>query len=87
MKILKTVLSNTEPSIKDALWLKPVDGGFQFFVLDGTWKAMKEADPQALNAVEDAEASIVGTSDDTSSDMTLYGLKAYIDAQIEGLDG
>lgn len=33
----------------------------------------------------DAANAVVGTDSDTPDDMTLKGLKAYVDAQIEGL--
>jgi hypothetical protein len=49
-------------------------------------------DDRSANTINGAKATanyfagqVLGTDGDTSSDMTLYGLKAYIDEQIAGL--
>lgn len=40
---------------------------------------------EQAGAAEAVQEAITGTATDTSSDMTLYGLKAYVDEQIEAL--
>lgn len=95
MKILKVALSNEAPNMKDVLWLKPVSGGFALYALDGSWKPLKLVDDNNTAKISDdtvAEATsavkseLLGTSADAATEMTLYGVKAYVDAQIAGLD-
>lgn len=40
---------------------------------------------EEAGAADAVKAEVVGTSSDASTDMTLYGLKAYVDEQIEAL--
>lgn len=117
MKIYKLVMGNKAPGMKDALWLKPVPGGFTLHCLDGgKWLPIKLMDDNETSSVVDdivddmknktdkvkgatngnlaalnskgnltdsgAKASDfapLGTDQDGSNDMTLYGLKAYVD--------
>lgn len=72
-------ISNEAPNVKNSCaWLKPVNGGYVLYVLDNGWKP--------LNLVEDKLSAVVGTASDSSEDMTLYGLKAYIDKQIAAIE-
>lgn len=85
MKILKPVLSADAPNIKDALWIQPTKEGLEIKALDnGTWKsvAVKAENTVDLSALK---KEILGTKNDKSSAQTLYGLKKYIDEQIEAL--
>jgi hypothetical protein len=60
----KIVTSNEAPSVKDAIWKKPVEGGFTLYGLDGgLWKALKLVDdngtPQDFdNVIVKAEKAI-----------------------------
>lgn len=113
----KIIMSNGAPGVKDALWMKPVTGGFTLYCLDGgKWLPIKLMDDNETSATIDdvvddmkdkadkvksatnghlaalnskgnltdsgAKASDfapLGTAQDGSNDMTLYGLKAYVD--------
>lgn len=112
MKKIDLYISNNAPSVKEgAAWLKPVEGGFVLYVLNGGWKPLKlvddkntqsEGDDTVQNLIgsvrdaktantingakayaKDAADAVLGTASDTSADMTLYGLKAYIDSKTE----
>lgn len=96
MKLLKVALSNDVPSVRDVLWLRPVSGGFALYALfNGKWNPVKVMDDNGTVQPGDdtvakydeygAAAAVLGTDSDTSEDMTLYGLKAYIDAEIAAL--
>ena len=110
MKLYKVVISKEAPALRDALWAKPVSGGFVLYLLDnGKWNPLKVVDDAGTSSLADdtiqnligsvqdeptantingAKAlanSIVGTSDDTAEDLTLNGLKKYIDAAIQNL--
>lgn len=58
MKILQVALSNEAPNVKDALWLKPVDGGFVMYVLDGGWKPLKMVNDGGTSALNDDKAKV-----------------------------
>lgn len=120
MKICKLAISNEAPSLRDAMWAKPISGGFALYLLDGgTWKPVKVMDdnstPQtgddtAINVKNKADkvsgatngnlASLnskgnlqdsgkalsdlapMGTEDDSYDDLTLLGVKKYVDYAI-----
>ena len=89
MKLLKVALSKEAPNMRDVLWLKPVTGGVALYALfDGKWNPVKLMNDNGTVAEYDeygAAAAVLGTDTDSSTDMTLYGLKAYIDSEIAGL--
>ena len=94
MKKVDLYISVTAPNIKNGAWLQPVTGGYVLYILDGDWKPLKLVDDNSTASTSDdvvaettaaVKAEIVGTAEDTSSDMTLNGLKAYVDEQIAGL--
>jgi hypothetical protein len=85
MRILKPVFSAEAPNIKDALWIQPTNDGLEVKALDnGKWKSavIKVENKVDLSALK---KEILGTKNDKSSAITLYGLKKYIDEQIEAL--
>ncbi len=54
MQFLKSVISLQAPAVRDALWIKPVDGGFVLYVLSGgKWKPLKLVDDNATPATKD----------------------------------
>ena len=89
MKILKPVFSTDAPNIKDALWIQPTKDGLEVKALDnGKWKsAAIKIENKVENKVDLSalKKEILGTKNDKPSAMTLYGLKKYIDEQIEAL--
>lgn len=85
MKILKPVLSADAPNIKDALWIQPTQDGLEVKALDnGKWKSavIKAESKVDLGALK---KDILGNKNDKSSTLSLYGLKKYIDEQIQAL--
>lgn len=85
MRILKPVFSTDAPNIKDALWIQPTKDGLEVKALDnGQWKSatIKVESKVDLSALK---KEILGNKNDKSSALTLYGLKKYIDEQIEAL--
>ena len=89
MKILKPVFSADAPNIKDALWIQPTKDGLEVKALDnGKWKSVViKIENKVENKVDllALKEGILGTKNDKSSAMTLYGLKKYIDEQVEAL--
>ena len=86
MKILKPVFSADAPNIKDALWIQPTKEGLEIKALDiGKWKSaiIKVENKVDLGTLK---KDILGNKNDKSSTLSLYGLKKYIDEQIEALD-
>ena len=94
--IKNTYISPLQPTVREGIWLKPVDGGFVAYVIDGGLvKPLKLVNDNGTATTSDdsvakydaygAAAAVLGTDTDSSTDMTLYGLKAYIDAEIESL--
>ena len=47
------VLSPTEPSQTDVLWVKPMGGGVVFYLFDGTWKPLKLVDSKSTSITSD----------------------------------
>lgn len=91
MKVLKPVYSIEAPNVKDALWLKPKGNGFSLHVFDGGWKPLNMAnidttDCEKAGAAKAVKKEIIGTSKDKPTAMTLNGLKAYIDEQIDAIE-
>lgn len=77
MKILKAVLSKGAPGIKDALWIKPVDGGVTLYVQNGGWKPLKVVD----------DKSTVNTGDDKPKNvLTVSNIQALTTKQCEALN-
>ncbi len=89
MKILKPVFSADAPNIKDALWIQPTKDGLEVKALDnGKWKsAVIKIENRVENKIDLSalKKEILGTKNDKSSAITLYGLKKYVDEQIEAL--
>lgn len=81
MKLLRVALSYQEPNVRDALWLKPVDGGFALYILDGGWKPVKVVnDNNTATLIDDTVQDLVGKSTDSSSKDTINGAKKYAEA-------
>ena len=89
MKILKPVFSADAPNVKDALWIQPTQDGLEVKALDnGKWKsAVIKVENKVENKVDLTALKkwVLGNKNDKSSALTLYGLKKYIDEQIEAL--
>ena len=79
MTILKPVYSRTAPNLRDALWLKPVDGGFAAYVLEGgTWVPQKPMDDNnTASEGDDVVQDLIGSVQDTATSNTINGAKAY----------
>ena len=91
MRFYKTVISNEAPNVKDALWIKPITGGFLINMLEkGGWRPLKldngsgaAASYDAAGAADAVGVEVTGTDTDDKTKLTLYGLKAYIQ-EVEG---
>lgn len=88
MKYLKVVCSNTAPGVKDALWLKPIDGGFALYALNGGWKPVKaESVEEPVDNSEEIAQSLIGSVQDKKAANTINGAKAYADDAVSALKG
>lgn len=76
---LTPIISDTAPSQKNVLWIKPVSGGFTLYIKDsGRWLAMKQMDDQGTSQlVDDTVQNLVGSVQDTKTANTINGAKAY----------
>ena len=83
MKKVDLYISSSAPSVnKGAAWLKPVNGGFALYVLDGGWKPLKLVDDKGTHSegddtVEDIKTELIGSVQDDASVNTINGAKAY----------
>ena len=51
---LNVIISREAPSVRNSLWLKPVDGGFTLYALfNGKWQTMKLVDDAETPKVSD----------------------------------
>lgn len=78
---LNAIISSAAPRVKNALWIKPVEGGFAIYAkFNGKWQPLKMVDDGGTPSVADDEIatmdSIIGTSEDTPEDNTINGAKA-----------
>ena len=94
MKKLQAVLSKEAPTMKDALWIKPVDGGVSIKVLVGNkWCSLKVEDDPVEEAFEKEGAAaamkteIIGSVKDKKSANTINGAKAYADNKANTIIG
>lgn len=95
MRTYKVVISKEAPSIKDALWAQPVEGGFALYILYcGKWTPMvlmDDNDTAALvdDAVADStkklKSTLIGKNNDTKSSNTINGAKKYADDAVANL--
>jgi hypothetical protein len=86
MKKLDLYISSVAPNVRDGAWLKPVEGGYILQILDGGWKEVNLVNTKKEAPIVTNDKKLLGTPKDTSKSMTLYGLKAYIDEQLAGLE-
>ncbi len=101
MFTVKTYVSERKPSVQSGLWLKPVEGGVEGYVISGNCLLPLKLiggqaeskdyvgsvkDDKSANTINGAKtyakemvSSVIGTSGDTENDLTLHGIKAYVD--------
>lgn len=73
---IKTFISKEKPAVPSGLWLKPVDGGFVAYLIEGgTEKPLKIEAEDSLKMTKDS--SLVGSVQDDSTANTINGAKAY----------
>ena len=89
MKKLTTILSNTAPNVRDALWLKPVSGGFTLYALfNGCWQPLKLVDDNSTPSDgDDTVQDLIGSTEDAKTADTINGAKAFAQDQAEALKG
>ena len=90
MQILyNTVISQDAPNLKNALWLKPVEGGFAFYALfNGQWQPLKLVDDGGTaSTIDDVVQDLVGKNTDEKNDDTIWGAKVYAKDQADTLLG
>lgn len=89
MKALIPIISNEAPSQKNALWIKPVAGGFALYVMDGNkWLAQKQMDDNGTSkTTDDTVQNLVGKAQDSKTKNTIYGAKNYAKDQADALMG
>ena len=79
MITVKTFISSVKPAVPHGLWLKPVEGGFEAYMIDGgAEKALKLVDaPKEEKKAEDNLEAIIGSVQDEQFANTINGAKAY----------
>jgi len=89
MQKLDVYISKEAPGAKNALWLKPVEGGFVMYALyGGKWNPLKLVDDKDTDKVkDDTVQNLVGTVKDTGNADTINGAKAYADAAVDAVVG
>ena len=75
MKSSKIIIANEAPSVRDAIWAKPVDGGYALYLLEnGTWKPIKTMDDN------DTASLIDDAVNESTSSLKKYADTAYINS-------
>ena len=95
MKRLQPIISKEAPTIKDALWIKPVDGGIAIYALVGNkWQPVKtvnepieEGAYEQAGAAEAVKTSLIGSVKDKKTANTINGAKAYADTKVNTVIG
>lgn len=88
MQILKPVFSENPPSVRDALWIKPVQDGFEAYILNGgKWVPQKIGNEVPALNTEGLKAEIVGSVKDKKSANTINGAKKYAEDVMEAVVG
>lgn len=74
----KLIYSNNAPTIKNAVWAQPVEGGFILKKLKaGKWEPMKVVNELKNDNSEVIKNELVGSVQDKKSANTINGAKAY----------
>lgn len=86
---LTPIISTVAPTIKNALWIKPVDGGFCPYILfGGKWEALKMADTnETPDTADDKVQDLIGSVQDKKTANTINGAKAYAKSQAKSVVG
>ena len=79
MITIKTVISREMPAIQSGLWLKPVEGGFAAYLIDGgIVSTLKLVDDKGTeDTKDDVVHDIIGSVQDEKTENTINGAKAY----------
>ena len=83
MKKVDLYIGSSAPSVNNgAAWLKPVNGGFALYILDGGWKPLKLVDDKNTpsegdDTVENTKVELIGSVQDEATANTINGAKAY----------
>lgn len=88
MKFYNVVCSTEAPNVRDCLWLKPVEGGFTLYWLEGYWKPLKMVDDgNTSSVIDDTVQDLIGSVQDEKTANTINGAKAYAKDQADTLMG
>ena len=88
MKKLVPVISKEAPAQRDALWLKPVPGGFMAYALDGgVWGSLKTDSEQPSHADDGDVQKLIGSVKDKKGANTINGAKAFAVDAVAGVVG
>lgn len=89
MTKLIPILSNEAPAQRNALWIKPVAGGFALYLMEGgKWLPQKQMDDNGTTKIiDDTVQDLVGQDKDSKSKNTIYGAKNFAKDQADALKG
>ena len=76
---IKTFISDVKPMTLNALWLKPIEGGFAAYLINGgITQPLKLVDDNGTeDAKDDKVKDIIGSVRDEKTANTINGAKAY----------
>ena len=83
------ILSQEAPLQRNALWIKPVSGGFALYLMEGgKWLPQKQVgEDSSSDLVKTALQELVGKSQDSISVNTICGVKNYTESRVKTLKG
>lgn len=77
MVSIKTFISVNKPAVQSGLWLKPIEGGFSAYLIEGsTTMPLKIVEGGNSNS-DDVAKILIGSVKDKKSANTINGAKAY----------
>lgn len=84
-----TIISSEAPNFRNALWIKPTEGGFSLYCsVNGGWQPLKLVDDNntisladdIAQSASDVKTELIGSVQDESTANTINGAKKYAES-------